>query len=532
LPTIRRTVMARSSSGSSGPSYSYREWAAAERAAQKAREQKERQAQKDRVAAEAEARDKEAADKTREIERRVAELEHLLRTSLARNPRIAFDSLRVTATIPPLRLGASADPSPVPKWADFAPIPPSALGRMFGGRLRYQAAWEDAEQVYAAAQAEYQKREALRQRKVGAGRADWRKAAAEARRKAEAHNAHVDHLITGFRQHDRFAVSEYVQTVLDKSPYPDGFPAKRTAGYVPESSLLAVEQFLPTFGVVPKHKAFRHIKTRKAVEPVARPLVDAHHLYRSVIAQLALRTIREVLEVTPDNMVSTVVVNGHVDSVDPATGRRIQPLLISVRATRERFKELVLAEPLFDPVASITRHFFAAISVHPEELRPVEPVMPFSRADPRIVEAIDVISSLDQRPNLLDLTPKEFESFIQNLFTKMGYETDQYRSSGDGGIDCMAYKRDAVAPMKIAVQAKLYTKTVLPGHVRDLYGTMQHEGATLGIMITTSGYGPGSEDFANGKPLHLIDGPGLISICQEHDIPARILGLGTRKRRP
>ncbi len=59
---------------------------------------------------------------------------------------------------------------------------------------------------------------------------------------------------------------------------------------------------------------------------------------------------------------------------------------------------------------------------------------------------------------------------------------------------------------------------------------MQHEGATLGIMITTSGYGPGSEEFANGKPLHLIDDPGLISICQEHGIPARILGLGTRRR--
>ena len=96
----------------------------------------------------------------------------------------------------------------------------------------------------------------------------------------------------------------------------------------------------------------------------------------------------------------------------------------------------------------------------------------------------------------------------------------------------MACKRDPVAPMKIAVQAKLYTKTVSPGYVRDLYGTMQHEGATLGIMITTSGYGPGSVEFANGKPLHLIDGPGLISICQDNDIPARILGLGTRKRKP
>jgi len=53
--------------------------------------------------------------------------------------------------------------------------------------------------------------------------------------------------------------------------------------------------------------------------------------------------------------------------------------------------------------------------------------MPFSRADPRVIEAIDVISSLDQRPNLLDFTHSEFESFVQNLFTKMSYETDQFR---------------------------------------------------------------------------------------------------------
>jgi restriction system protein len=217
---------------------------------------------------------------------------------------------------------------------------------MFGGRLRYEAAWEDAQELYAAAQARHQKREAVRQRKVAAARADWRKAAADASRKADVHNAHIDHLIAGFRQHDRFAVSEYVQMVLDKSPYPDGFPAKRTAGYVPESSLLAVEQFLPTFDIIPKHKAFRHVKTRKAVEPIARPLADAHRLYKSVIAQLALRTMHKVFEVTPDDMVSTVVVNGHVDSVDPATGRRIQPLLISVRATRDRFREFVPAEPL------------------------------------------------------------------------------------------------------------------------------------------------------------------------------------------
>ncbi len=402
---------------------------------------------------------------------------------------------------------------------------------MFGGGQRYQAAYEEAERAFASTQADYQRREAARQLGITAARAEWAKAADEAKRQAQAHNAHIAEIAAGFRAHDRFTVSEYVQMVLDKSPYPEGFPAERHAGYVPESSLLAVEWFLPTFDIIPVHKAFRHVKTRKAVEPVARPSAEAQRLYNAVIAQVAVRTVREVFMVTPPDMVSTVVFNGHVHTVDTATGQKIQPPLISMRATREKFDELVLTEPRFDPVASIKRHFFAAISQHPEELKPVDPVMPFSQADPRVVEAIDVISTLDQRPNLLELSPEAFESFVQNLFAKMGYETDRYRSSRDGGIDCMAYKRDPVAPMKIAVQAKLYTKTVSPTHVRDLYGTMQHEGATLGIMITTSGYGPGSVEFANGKPLHLIDGPGLISICQENDIPARILGLGTRKRR-
>jgi restriction system protein len=517
-------------SGSSGDLRSYRQSVAAERAAQKEQEQRQRQAERDRLAAEAAARDKEAATRTEAIEQRVAELGTLLRSSLGRDPRIAFDSLKIAAVIPPLDLGSLASPIPEPEWADYVPTRPGALGRILGGSQRYLASYQAAERSFERAQAARQEREQERQNAVVAARAAWKTAADRARRKADTHNARVDKLAAGFRKHDRFAVSEYVQMVLDRSPYPDGFPSERHAGYVPESSLLAVEWILPTFDIVPTDKSFRHVKTRKTVEPSSRAPAEAQLLYTSVIAQLAVRTLREVFSSTPEDMVSTVVFNGHVDTVDPATGRRIRPPLISVRATRDKFDELILTEPRFDPVASITRHFSAEISKHPDELKPIDPVMPFSRADPRIVEAIDIISGLDQRPNLLDYTPKEFESFIQNLFTKMGYDTDQFRTSGDGGIDCMAYRHDPVAPMKIAVQAKLYTKTVPPTHVRDLYGTMQHEGATLGIMITTSGYGPASAEFANGKPLNLIDGPGLISICQEHGIPARILGLGTRKR--
>lgn len=38
---------------------------------------------------------------------------------------------------------------------------------------------------------------------------------------------------------------------------------------------------------------------------------------------------------------------------------------------------------------------------------------------------------------------------------------------------------------KFCVQANLYRGTVPPMYVRDLFGAMQHEGATKGLLTTT-----------------------------------------------
>ena len=401
--------------------------------------------------------------------------------------------------------------------------------RMFGGQQRYEAAYEQARRAFGQAQADHRRRETERRRQVAEARRAHDRQVADAQREVDAHNVHIDEMEAGLRENDRHAVSEYVQAVLDRSPYPARFPAQRTAGYVPESSLLAVEWYLPPVDVVPQHKAFRHVKTRKAIEPAPRPIAEVRQIYQSVIAQVALRTLREIFDSTPEEMISTVVFNGRVHDIDPLTGQKIQPHLITLRATRQQFTPLVLDQPKFNPVECVRRYFFADISPHPDELIPVEPVMPFSMADPRIVDPVDVISDIDKRPNLLELTPKEFEAFIQNLFAKMGFDTKLYQASGDGGINCVAYDPHPITGGKFIVQAKLYTRTVQPTHVRDLWGTVQHEGATKGIMITTSGYGPDSYKFAGGKPLNLIDGSGLLALCQQYEIPARILNRGKGK---
>jgi len=45
---------------------------------------------------------------------------------------------------------------------------------------------------------------------------------------------------------------------------------------------------------------------------------------------------------------------------------------------------------------------------------------------------------------------------------------------------------------------------------------MQNEGASKGILVTTSGYGKASFEFADGKPLELLAGSNLLYLLEKH----------------
>jgi restriction system protein len=151
-------------------------------------------------------------------------------------------------------------------------------------------------------------------------------------------------------------------------------------------------------------------------------------------------------------------------------------------------------------------------------------VVEFNMVDPRFVAESDALSELDQRPNLMELTPTEFEALIQNLFIKMGLEARQTRASRDGGVDCVAWDPRPIFGGKVVIQAKRYKNTVGVSAVRDLFGTLQNEGASKGILVTTSGYGQASFDFARNKPIELIGGSNLLyMLAQYTGIDAKIV---------
>ncbi len=59
---------------------------------------------------------------------------------------------------------------------------------------------------------------------------------------------------------------------------------------------------------------------------------------------------------------------------------------------------------------------------------------------------------------------------------------------------------------------------------------VQNEGASKGILVTTSGYGKASFKFADGKPLELIGGSNLLYLLKEYaGVEARIVMPEDRK---
>jgi restriction system protein len=76
---------------------------------------------------------------------------------------------------------------------------------------------------------------------------------------------------------------------------------------------------------------------------------------------------------------------------------------------------------------------------------------------------------------------------------------------------------------KIVIKAKRYRNTFSVSDVRDLWGTIDHERAYKGILVTTNGFSPDAYQFASEKPIELIDGARLLYLLEQVGISAKII---------
>jgi restriction system protein len=460
----------------------------------------------------------EAEDMNREVQKRESEITGLLVQALKKAPAVS-----PIAIAEPFK-GAVFNENP---WKAEAPsrhdrdYQPEAMGLFSrvlpGGAKRGLEREKQARERFEAADAAYQKK----RRDRSAALKQFEMVESERRAQHDRKNAALDEHYRKVKAFDHGSVVAHFKLVLERSLTgdPDAFSAE--VGYSPDSRHLVVDLELPEMSAVPEETGFRYLKAGDRIEAVPRAPAKRKALYSNLLYQVALKCVDAVFRGSPTGVVDCLTLNGMLDTIDPSTGQQVRVCLLSVRVTADAFRSLNLAQ--VDPEQCL-RSLKATVSRAPSELLAVKPLVELDMVDPRFVDTMDVMSGLESRPNLMELSPNEFESLITNLFAAMGLDTRQTRPSRDGGVDCVAFDQRPIFGGKVVIQAKRYKNTVGVSAVRDLFGTVQNEGASKGILVTTSGYGKAAFDFAKGKPLELLDGGNLLHLLAEHaGIEARII---------
>ncbi len=113
---------------------------------------------------------------------------------------------------------------------------------------------------------------------------------------------------------------------------------------------------------------------------------------------------------------------------------------------------------------------------------------------------------------MLELDPDQFEKHVALLFKHKGFQVNHRGRSGDHGVDL-----EVLAPSGRLgiVQCKRYRSTVGELVVRDLYGTMLHEGAAHAYLVTAGEISSAARSWVDGKPITLVDGARLHHLIKE-----------------
>lgn len=123
---------------------------------------------------------------------------------------------------------------------------------------------------------------------------------------------------------------------------------------------------------------------------------------------------------------------------------------------------------------------------------------------PLVDEYINMI--LNDKKFVYQLTPREFEEVVEEVFKRQGFETCLTPQTRDGGRDIIATKSILGRPVMFLIECKRYDEKNKIGVdiVRALYGVQTAERANKSIIVTSSYFSEDAQKFANQQNT-LID---------------------------
>jgi restriction system protein len=351
----------------------------------------------------------------------------------------------------------------------------------------------------------------------------WNVKSGQFLQKQEKHNQKIEKYKIRYLDQSLKAIIEYCEMVFTNPTSHLPLYKECRIDYNPETKILLIDYSLPSLEEMPTLKEVKYIQTRDELKESHLSVAAVNKMYDSCLYQITLRAIYQMFNADVVNALDAVVFNGWVTYIDKGTGQDVTACILSLLTNKEEFLSINLQN--VDPKQCF-KNLKGVGSSKLYALSPIAPIMTIDKEDVRFVSSIDVADTLDESMNLAAMDWEEFEHLVRELFEKEfsqgGGEVKITRASRDWGVDAIAFDPDPIRGGKIVIQAKRYTNTVGVSAVRDLYGTLVNEGATKGILVTTSDYGPESYDFAKGKPITLLNGGNLLHLLEKHGHKAKI----------
>jgi restriction system protein len=114
--------------------------------------------------------------------------------------------------------------------------------------------------------------------------------------------------------------------------------------------------------------------------------------------------------------------------------------------------------------------------------------------------------------SIRELSWSAFELLVGEAYRRKGYEVEEVGGGGaDGGID-LKLSRGGGTTIVQCKQWKAWKVGVKS--IREFYGVLMSERAGRGIFVTSGVFTNEAREFAEGKPLELIDGEALVQLVR------------------
>lgn len=334
-------------------------------------------------------------------------------------------------------------------------------------------------------------------------------------------NYEIDRIKSHYFKKEKKGIISFYSKFLTSFSYDPNFQKSVEIDFNDKTNVLIIEYLLPSIEHFPNIKEMRYIKTRNEFKEINFTQRELYNIYDDVIYRIVLDLINIVFQNDVIDSIESVVFNGWSNAINKATGLYNKACILSVFCEKIEFLKINLSEvepkECFKSLKGISANKIS-------HLTPIKPIISIEKSDSRFVPSKEI--GIDSSTNLASMNWEDFEHLIREIFEQEfstnGGEVKVTQSSRDGGVDAIAFDPDPIRGGKIVIQAKRYTNIVGVSSVRDLYGTVMNEGATKGILVTTSDYGSDSFKFAKDKPITLINGGNLLYLVEKHGYNARI----------